>query len=168
MSNLSLTSSIKTCNMDVGYADKIQSARFQDPNLMLCPVWNGYNTAGQPVCADSFYTKREGCNSALDRVSVENNLRPQYAEFINLNTKGYTDDQMYSNNKHQSDQMLQNQSVEYSNNNLPNFGTQFSSVTYKRCNTTTEIVSNESYNNRRNQYISEGYESSKMRRCSGM
>jgi hypothetical protein len=154
--------------MDVGYADKIQSARFQDPNLMMCPVWTGFNTVGQPVCADSFYTKREGCNSALDRVAVENNLRPQYAEFINLNTKGYTSDDLYASKKPWADQFLQNQSVDYSNNNFPNFGTQFSNVTYKRCNPSTEIVANESFNNRARQYSSEGYESNAMRRCSGM
>ena len=37
---------------------------------------------GRRVCPDSFYTKSAGCNSAEDRVVVENNLRPQYAEFF--------------------------------------------------------------------------------------
>lgn len=55
---------------------------------MVCPIWNGVDTAGRDVCPDSFMTKRAGCNSADDRVVVENNLRPQYLEYINLNANG--------------------------------------------------------------------------------
>ena len=47
-----------------------------------------FDLAGRPVCADSFYTKRSGCNSAMDRVVVENNLRPQYFDYINLSDEG--------------------------------------------------------------------------------
>jgi hypothetical protein len=56
---------------------------------MVCPVWNGMDTAGREVCQDSFNTKRGGCNSATDRVEVENNVsRPQYMEYITLSANG--------------------------------------------------------------------------------
>jgi hypothetical protein len=55
---------------------------------MVCPPWNGVDTAGRPVCLDSFDTKTAGCNSAGDRVNVENALRPQYIEYVNLDAAG--------------------------------------------------------------------------------
>ena len=84
MSSLSLDASIRTCKVISGEASRIESDRFLNPNNMVCIPWTGYNLTGQQVCADSFYTKTPGCNSALDRVSVENTLRPQYGEYINL------------------------------------------------------------------------------------
>jgi hypothetical protein len=55
---------------------------------MVCPIWNGVDTTGRRVSPDSFYTKNAGCNSAEDRVVVENNQRPQYMEYINLSANG--------------------------------------------------------------------------------
>jgi hypothetical protein len=53
---------------------------------MSCPTWSGFDLVGRKVCPDSFYTKSAGCNSAEDRVVVENNVsRPQYMEYITLN-----------------------------------------------------------------------------------
>lgn len=85
---ISLEASTRTCKVDTASAARIESDRFLNPNLVVCPVWNGYDLAGRPVCADSFYTKRSGCNSAMDRVVVENNLRPQYFDYINLSDEG--------------------------------------------------------------------------------
>jgi hypothetical protein len=59
-----------------------------NPNAMMCPAWNGVDTSGRAVCDNSYFTKREGCNSAADRVLVENDLRPQYIEYINLDASG--------------------------------------------------------------------------------
>ena len=87
--SISLQGSLRTCKVNVGYANRIQSDRFFNPNNQVCPVWNGMDTAGRPVCPNSFYTKVEGCNSAADRVLVENYLRPNYAEYLTLNTQGY-------------------------------------------------------------------------------
>tara|TARA_Y100000385_G_C13094816_1_gene640669 strand:- start:2610 stop:3419 length:810 start_codon:yes stop_codon:yes gene_type:complete len=84
MANVSLEASLRTCKIDQGWADRMQSDRFQNPNNLVCPLWNGVDTAGRVVCPDSFYTKNAGCNSAEDRVYVENSLRPQYSEYINL------------------------------------------------------------------------------------
>jgi len=90
--SISLQGALRTCKVDVGWADKIQSDRFENPDLMICPVWNGRDLAGRPVCADSFYTKVEGCNTPLDRVDVENALRPQYMEYVNLDAYGFRSD----------------------------------------------------------------------------
>ncbi len=58
----------------------------------MCPVWNHRDLAGREVCTDSFYTKRAGCNSSLDRINVENDLRPQYMEYITLDACGINGD----------------------------------------------------------------------------
>lgn len=89
MSNLSLNGSLRTCKVDQGWASRIQSDRFENPELMVCPVWTGFDLTNRPVCMDSFYTKSPGCNSPLDRVNVENYLRPQYMEYINLDAEGF-------------------------------------------------------------------------------
>jgi len=88
MANISLEKSIRTCKVDTGWANKMESDRFLNSNLMLCAPWNGVDTAGRPACWDSYYTKTPGCNSASDRVMVENALRPQYIEYVNLDAAG--------------------------------------------------------------------------------
>jgi len=94
---ISLNGSLRTCKVDQAYASKIQSDRWENPDLMICPVWNGRDLTGRPVCADSFYTKVEGCNTPLDRVDVENALRPQYMEYVNLDAYGFRSD-IYDDN----------------------------------------------------------------------
>jgi hypothetical protein len=89
MSQISLTGSLRTCKVDQGWASRIQSDRFENPELLVCPVWTGYDNTNRPVCVDSFYTKSPGCNSPLDRINVENYLRPQYMEYINLDAEGF-------------------------------------------------------------------------------
>ena len=86
--SISLESSLKTCKIDTAYANKVQSDRFLNPSNMVCPIWTGYDLTGRSAAPDSFYTKSAGCNSAVDRVLVENNQRPQYAEYINLSASG--------------------------------------------------------------------------------
>jgi hypothetical protein len=82
MSEQSLNKNIRTCKVDVSYSARVESDRFFNPRNLVCPVWTGRDLAGRPSCKDSFYTKRAGCNSAQDRVSVENVLRPGYLAFI--------------------------------------------------------------------------------------
>ena len=88
MSTFSLLSAINVCKVNTGYADKIQSDRYEDPKNMLCPLWNGQDSVGRVVCPDSYYTKAPGCASANDRVSVENDLRPRYFEYVGLDAYG--------------------------------------------------------------------------------
>ena len=83
---VNLESALRTCKVDTGYSNRIQSDRFLNPKNMVCPMWNGLDAAGRMACANSFYTKREGCNSAEDRVGVENVLRPAYMNYISLQT----------------------------------------------------------------------------------
>lgn len=90
MANISLQGSIRGCRVDSGWASRIQSDRFENPQLMSCPVWNGSDIYGRQVCPDSFNTKNAGCNSSADRIYVENVLRPQYIEYITLDAQGIT------------------------------------------------------------------------------
>ena len=85
---ISLQGSLRTCKVNTGYANRMNSERFENSDVMVCPVWNGHDLAGRPVCADSYATKLPGCNVASDRVVVENAHRPVYSEYIQLNTKG--------------------------------------------------------------------------------
>lgn len=89
---LSLNKSVRTCKVDTGYANKIQSARFQETDLMVCPNWQGIDTPGRFVHPDSFMTKTAGCNLPMDRVAVENYLRPTYMTYINLDASGFKAD----------------------------------------------------------------------------
>ena len=91
--SVSMESAIRTCKVDTAWANKIESDRFLNPDNMVCPLWNGIDTSGRAACPDSFYTKQAGCNSAEDRVVVENSVsRPQYMEYINLNAIGVQGD----------------------------------------------------------------------------
>lgn len=92
MANISLNKATRTCKVNTGWAERIFSDRFENCDLLMCPTWNNTDLAGRQVCADSFYTKREGCNSSLDRINVENDLRPQYAEYITLDSCGISGD----------------------------------------------------------------------------
>ena len=87
--SFSLSSAVNVCKVNTGYGNKIQSDRYENPNNLLCPLWNGLDQYGRVVCVDSYNTKYAGCSSALDRVAVENYQRPQYSEFIPLDTMGY-------------------------------------------------------------------------------
>jgi hypothetical protein len=87
--SISLLGSINVCKVNTGWADKIQSDRFENPSNLLCPLWNGQDNFGRFVHPDSFVTKNAGCNSADDRVRVENFLRPQYMEYVALDAAGF-------------------------------------------------------------------------------
>lgn len=88
MANISLEGSINTCKVNTGWANKLESDRFLNSQLMICPPWGGTDLVGRRVCPDSFWTKSPGCNSALDRVSVENFLRPEYSSYVTLDMEG--------------------------------------------------------------------------------
>ena len=132
MSSLSLDASIRTCKVETGEAARIESDRFLNPNNMVCVPWNGYNLTGQQVSPDSFYTKTAGCNSALDRVSVENDLRPDYAAYVNLNVSGIQGD-IYGNTRQWTDS---GDSTEWANSRnmlTGNYGNQWKSTNYQTC-----------------------------------
>jgi len=113
MSLISLEGNIRTCKVNTAWANRIQSDRFENPALMLCATWNGVDSAGRPVSADSYRTKTAGCNSALDRVDVENYQRPQYAEYASLDAAGiqgqfYDPNIMFSNDANEQGTFVEN------------------------------------------------------------
>jgi hypothetical protein len=85
--SISLQSSVRTCQVDTGWASRLQSARFEDPNKTVIPNWNGMDNTGRFVCADSYVTKTAG-SDPLDRVVVENVLRPNYYSYVTLDADG--------------------------------------------------------------------------------
>lgn len=99
MSAISLQKNIRTCKADTAWANRFQSDRVLNPNNMICPPWTGKDSLGRSSVEDSYYTKSAGCNSALDRVAVENNQRPKYFDQVTLGTYGLSGDQhCYSKN----------------------------------------------------------------------
>lgn len=95
MANLSITSSITVPKVNVAAAAQLFSDRRLNPDEMTCPLWSGTDLTGRPVCVDSFNTKMEGCNTAEDRIFVENTLRPQYTNFVTINAAGIAGDGVY-------------------------------------------------------------------------
>lgn len=135
--NVSLEAAIRTCKIDTAYADKVFSDRFLNPNNMVCPVWHGYDSTGRPACANSFNTKSGGCNSAQDRVFVENYQRPQYVEYVNLSSGGiegsiYGPPSAWDANT-QWDNMKRTRDLQSINNITGQFGQQFGAKVYPNC-----------------------------------
>ena len=118
---ISIEASTRTCKVDVANAARSESDRFLNPNLVVCPNWTGFDLAGRQVCADSFYTKRAGCNSAADRVIVENELRPQYYDYINLSDEGLRG-QLYGDNMHYTDGGVLRQERNFAEGKSGDFG----------------------------------------------
>lgn len=131
--SFSLDASLRTCKVEAGQASRIESDRFLNPTLMVCPTWNGMNLKGQVVCADSFYTKSAGCNSAEDRVLVENDQRPKYAAYLNLNLSGVQGD-IYGNKTAWDESGARNAWDDSRNQLTGQFGNQFGSTNYMSCN----------------------------------
>jgi hypothetical protein len=95
--SISLESALRTCKVNPEWANRLESHRIIGPaSEKTCPMWTGFDLAGRPVCPDSFNTKSAGCNSALDRLHVENEVsRPQYIPYINLSMEGVTGEWLY-------------------------------------------------------------------------
>ena len=106
--SISLLGSINVCKVNTGWANKIQSDRYENPSNLLCPLWNGQDSFGRFVHPDSFITKNAGCNSAEDRVGVENFLRPSYMEYVALDAAGFQGNQGFGNGNGQVRENFQN------------------------------------------------------------
>lgn len=130
--NVSLEASIRTCKVDPAYASKVQSDRFLNPYTMICPLWNGFDSAGRPACPNSFNTKSAGCTSAQDRVEVENYQRPQYVEYVNLSSGGI-DGSFYNPTMTLANTAQANCDLYNVNNITGNYGLQFASSVYPGC-----------------------------------
>src|SRR3990167_157272 len=132
--SISLQKTIRSCSVNTGESERIQSDRFFNPNLMSCPLWSGLNNKGQEVCVDSFYTKSAGCNSAEDRVVVENVLRPKYMNYVTLGAQGIAG-HIYGNNMEAEVNSLGRDKFDDSRDKLSgNFGLQWgANVEYNGC-----------------------------------
>lgn len=91
----SLESSIRTCKVNTGNANRIESDRFLGfPDKKTCPPFLGTDLTGRAICPDSFMTKSAGCNTPEDRIYIENTVsRPHYYEYINLSPRGMLNDE---------------------------------------------------------------------------
>ena len=169
MANISLLGSIQTCKVDAGWANKIQSARFQDPALMICPPPTGFNHKGQKVCKFSFNDIIEGCKDPSERVVIENDLRPKYMEYITLNAQGFDSNSMYTTNMDWTNSVNRSKNLNNIEENTPHFGQQFGANVYPRCGEQyPQAMAQQGYNQRMSQNMSEGYRSNDFRRMSGM
>ena len=131
---ISLESSIRTCKVNPEEADRIESDRFLNPHNMVCPMWQGVDLTGRQVCPDSFYTKRAGCNSAEDRVVVENRVsRPQYMEYITLDANGLRGTDLYNNNSNYEDARNRTVEMQELEKHTPNYGKQLSGAISSNC-----------------------------------
>jgi hypothetical protein len=132
---ISLESGIRTCKTGVENAERAASARFLNPNNVVAPRWNGYDTVGRPVCEDSMMTKTGGSSSAQDRIIVENNVsRPRYFEYITLNPSGMVGD-IYGGNPYAHQDVVDAQRDRDDKFKITgNFGIQSASVIRSDCN----------------------------------
>ncbi len=169
MSSISLEASVRTCDVNVGEANRIQSDRFFRPSSMVCIPWNGLNNKGQEVCPDSYNTKTPGCDSAEDRVMVENNLRPKYFNYVTLGAQGvgghiYGNETAYKNS-------IARDKFDHSRNNLTgNFGTQWSAnVDYTGCSVGAyeRGMAQMNQGNRRQAALQNGYLANSARNAAG-
>tara|TARA_B100000902_G_C27301327_1_gene912974 strand:+ start:91 stop:663 length:573 start_codon:yes stop_codon:yes gene_type:complete len=127
---ISLESAIRTCKVDTAWANKVESDRFLNPAEMMCPMWNGFDTAGRPVAPDSFMTKTAGCAYATDRVVVENNVsRPQYMEYVTLSANGIAQATPQAGQNGNVESYVNSLARTQQNAQLPNITGQFGNVT---------------------------------------
>ena len=109
---VSLESAIRNCKVNTAWANRVESDRFLNQQNMVCPLWNGQDSAGRKICSDSFNTKSAGCHSATDRVEVENNVsRPQYMQYVTLSSDGINGKGMYDNNTSQRNSMMRTEDL---------------------------------------------------------
>lgn len=85
---ISLEKAIKTYKVIPEEAPRNQSDRFLNAQRSTCFNWTGEDSTGRSVCANSFMQKTAGCSLSSDRVDVENDLRPRYYNYVNLDVMG--------------------------------------------------------------------------------
>jgi len=167
--SISLESAIRTCKVQTSNANKIESDRFLNPENMVCPIWGGVDTQGREVCPDSYYTKRAGCNSAEDRVVVENNQRPQYMEYINLSANGI-DGSIYGNSMIYANEGLRTKAVQNAYTKTGSFGESFGSNVVGSCGVRPYKNAMQQMSNaaRETQAVNESYFNNRRQQAGGM
>lgn len=76
------------CHVNKNKTERDFSDRFLNPNNMVCPPRAGVDTLGRPAGEYSIRTTSAGCNSALERVAVEDYQRPSAFSSVSLNNIG--------------------------------------------------------------------------------
>ena len=167
--SISLESALRTCKVQTSNANKIESDRFLNPQNMVCPIWSGVDTSGREVCPDSYYTKRAGCNSAEDRVVVENNQRPQYMEYINLSANGI-DGSIYGDSMIYQNEGLRTKAVQNAHTLTGTFGEQLGGSVVGSCGYRpyAQAMSQMQNSARQTQSVNESFKSYNKRRSAGM
>lgn len=163
--SVSLENSIRTCSVNVGEANRIQSDRFFNPQNMVCIPWNGVNNKGQEVSPDSFWTKTPGCDSAEDRVMVENAQRPKYVNYVTLSAGGINGN-IYGNVEAQTNSAGRAQFDQSRNKITGNFGSQFgANVAFQGCSVGAyeTAMAQMSQQQRRETFFDNGYRASQNR-----
>jgi hypothetical protein len=100
--SLSLSAALKVSKVNVGNAAEFQSMRLWDPSAQTCPTRANVSDSGVVgVARDTIdtYGQYNGCFSPLDRITVENALRPRYAVYLNadaIDTPGVGDEDLSS------------------------------------------------------------------------
>ena len=169
--SVSLESAIRTCKVETGWANRAESDRFLNPNNMVCPIWNGVDTSGRSVCPDSFFTKRAGCNSASDRVVVENNVsRPQYMEYLTLSANGIKGN-IYDNTMPHANSMMRTKDLQEVHDLTGQYGqvTDFGAQIIPNCgiHPYKNALSQEAVQSREAQAMQMGYEGYQRRQRAG-
>jgi hypothetical protein len=162
MANISLEGSIRTCKVDTAWANRIESDRFFNPNNMVCPPWTQHDNAGRAVSWNSFNTKTAGCNSADDRLSVENTLRPQYIEYVNLNADGIRGGECLPNQTVNADALCQQNTLSQAHNVTGQYGLGWRhniQASCTSCQVSPDMKGMQSQEMRKNQFKEEAYKS---------
>lgn len=149
--SISLSKSVASCKVNTAWSNRIQSDRFLNPQQAVCIPFSGKDLTGRSVAPDSFYTKSAGCNSAQDRVVVENMLRPQYSDYITLNMGAGLAGDIYSNPEAQMGERETEATMAENYQRTGNFGKDFRSFTQPttcKVNSYEKAMAQQSFGNR--------------------
>jgi hypothetical protein len=74
--------------VETGWAQRYKSDRIFNSDTMVCPIRKNNDLMGRSADPYSLITTTEGCNSALDRVSVEDSQRSNFFSSVTLSNIG--------------------------------------------------------------------------------
>ena len=77
-------------HVQTGNAARYQSERTFDNTVTICPPVYVNDSMGRSANIDTLYRKAAGCNSALERQCVENQLRSHQYDSVQLSSQGLT------------------------------------------------------------------------------
>ncbi len=83
----SIYNNIRSSKVTTGNAPMYQGMRTFDNSAQVCPIRAPISDSGTPgVARDSINSLTAGCFSPLDRMIVENALRPSYSTYLNASS----------------------------------------------------------------------------------